>query len=174
MLITKIVSGGQTGVDRGALEAALELGFPYGGLIPKGRLAEDGIVPEKFDQMEEASRKGYPFRTEWNVVHSDATLIIAPYDKEHPDMQSALSGGTMKTYKLADKHKKPCQVIFNIQDVNNLNSTLRWLKHVKETYGLRDGIVLNVAGPRESKHMGVQAIARKFISGLIQAANSVD
>ena len=45
MLISKIISGGQTGVDRGAIEAALELGFPYGGLIPKGRLAEDGAVP---------------------------------------------------------------------------------------------------------------------------------
>lgn len=52
MLVSKIVSGGQTGVDRGAIEAALELGFPYGGLIPKGRLAEDGIVPEKFNKME--------------------------------------------------------------------------------------------------------------------------
>ena len=52
MLVSKIVSGGQTGVDRGASEAALELGFPYGGLIPKGRLAEDGIVPEKFNKME--------------------------------------------------------------------------------------------------------------------------
>ena len=55
MLLSKIVSGGQTGVDRGAIEAALELGFPYGGLIPKGRLAEDGIVPLKFDQMAESS-----------------------------------------------------------------------------------------------------------------------
>ena len=54
MLISKIISGGQTGVDRGAIEAALELGFPYGGLIPKGRLAEDGAVPDKFDRMEVA------------------------------------------------------------------------------------------------------------------------
>ena len=77
MLISKIISGGQTGVDRGAIEAALELGFPYGGLIPKGRLAEDGAVPEKFDRMEVAPRKDYLFRTEWNVTHSDATLIIA-------------------------------------------------------------------------------------------------
>lgn len=53
ILISKIISGGQIGVDRGAIEAALELGFPYGGLIPKGRLAEkDGIVSEKFDKME--------------------------------------------------------------------------------------------------------------------------
>ena len=77
MLISKIISGGQTGVDRGAIEAALELGFPYGGLIPKGRLAEDGAVPEKFDRMEVAPRKDYLFRTEWNVTHSDAALIIA-------------------------------------------------------------------------------------------------
>ena len=90
----KIVSGGQTGVDRGAIEAALESGFPYGGLIPKGRLAEDGIVPEKFDQMEEAPNKNYIFRTEWNVVHSDATLIISPYDELHPDGASVLSGGS--------------------------------------------------------------------------------
>ena len=59
MLIGKIISGGQTGVDRGALEAALACGFPYGGLIPKGRRAEDGTVPEKFDQMTVAVRKDY-------------------------------------------------------------------------------------------------------------------
>ena len=57
MLISKIISGGQTGVDRGAIEAALELGFPYGGLIPKGRLTEDGAVPEKFDRMEVAPKR---------------------------------------------------------------------------------------------------------------------
>ena len=57
MLISKIISGGQTGVDRGAIEAALELGFPYGGLIPKGRLAEDGAVPDKFDRMEVAPKR---------------------------------------------------------------------------------------------------------------------
>ncbi len=65
MLIGKIVSGGQTGVDRGALEAAVELGFPYGGLIPKGRLAEDGEVPRSYDKLVEAPRKDYLFRTEW-------------------------------------------------------------------------------------------------------------
>ena len=174
MLISKIVSGGQTGVDRGALEAAFDLGFPYGGLIPKGRLAEDGIVPLKFDQMEESSNKNYIFRTEWNVVHSDATLIITPYDDEHPDGQSALSGGTKRTYDFADKHTKPCLTMFNMEAADNIDHTLCWLKHVKETYGLKDGVVLNVAGPRESKRKGVQAITYKFISNLIQAATSVD
>lgn len=174
MLISKMVSGGQTGVDRGALEAAFDLGFPYGGLIPKGRLAEDGIVPLKFDQMEESSNKNYIFRTEWNVVHSDATLIITPYDDEHPDGQSALSGGTKRTYDFADKHTKPCLTMFNMEAADNIDHTLCWLKHVKETYGLKDGVVLNVAGPRESKRKGVQVITYKFISDLIKAANSVD
>jgi len=77
MVIAKIVSGGQTGVDRGALEAAVELGVPYGGLVPKGRRAEDGIVPEAFDQMEEAPFESYVYRTEQNVVRSDCTLIIS-------------------------------------------------------------------------------------------------
>ncbi len=174
MLIAKIISGGQTGVDRGAIEAALELGFPYGGLIPKGRLAEDGIVPLKFDQMEEAPNKNYIFRTEWNVVHSDATLIISPYDELHPDGASALSGGSKRTSQFCDKHSKPCCMIFNMNASNNVYSTLCWLKRTKEDFGLKDGVVLNVAGPRESKRIGVQAITRKFISELIAAATTVD
>ena len=64
MLISKIISGGQTGVDRGAIEAALELGFPYGGLIPKGRLAEDGAVPVKFDRMEVAPKERLAYCSE--------------------------------------------------------------------------------------------------------------
>jgi len=77
MVIAKIVSGGQTGVDRGALEAAVELGFPYGGLVPKGRRAEVGVVPETFDQMTEAPFESYVYRTEQNVANSDCTLIIS-------------------------------------------------------------------------------------------------
>lgn len=62
MSIAKIVSGGQTGVDRGALEAALKLDFPYGGMIPNGRKAEDGIVPQKFTAMTESESDDYRFR----------------------------------------------------------------------------------------------------------------
>ena len=101
MLISKIISGGQTGVDRGAIEAALELGFPYGGLIPKGRLAEDGAVPEKFDRMEVAPRKDYLFRTEWNVTHSDATLIIARKVARAGAFHEELTGGTLRTERFA-------------------------------------------------------------------------
>lgn len=77
MSIVKIVSGGQTGVDRGAIEAARSRGFPYGGFVPKGRLAEDGAVPAEFSSMTEDTRKGYLHRTELNVIHSDATLILS-------------------------------------------------------------------------------------------------
>ena len=175
MLISKIISGGQTGVDRGAIEAALESGFPYGGLIPKGRRAEDGIVPEKFDQMEEAPNKNYIFRTEWNVVHSDATLIISPYDYDHPNGRSSLSGGTLKTYHFAKKHGKPCMVLHNMSSpCCDINSTLCWLKRMKEALSLKDGVVLNVAGPRESRLNGVQAIARKYVGELLEAVRTVN
>ena len=175
MLISKIVSGGQTGVDRGAIEAALEAGFPYGGLIPKGRLAEDGIVPEKFDKMEVAPRKDYLFRTEWNVVHSDATLIIVPYDDESPDGRPTLSGGSKRTHDFAEKHKKPCLTLFDMKSpCCDVNTTLCWIKRMKEIHGFKDGVVLNVAGPRESKHKGVQALTRKYVGELIEAARSVN
>lgn len=112
MLVSKIVSGGQTGVDRGALEAALELDFPYGGLIPKGRLAEDGVVPEKFDKMQVAPRKDYLFRTEWNVTHSDCTLIISRYCYEPSKQKETLEGGTARTEKFCRVHGKPSLAIF--------------------------------------------------------------
>lgn len=158
-LIAKIVSGGQTGVDRGALEAALEAGFPYGGMIPKGRLAEDGIVPECFDKMEVSARKDYLFRTEWNVVHSDATLIIA---------RGELSGGTKRTEGFCARNALPHMVIVK-QDVNGV---LEWLNGVKAKIFARTGedrgVVLNVAGPRESKCPGIQASTRRFITRLIE------
>ena len=72
MLISKIVSGGQTGVDRGAPGAALDLGFPYGGYVPKGRRSEDVIVPYEFSAMTEDTRKDYLHWTELNVANSDA------------------------------------------------------------------------------------------------------
>lgn len=113
---SKIISGGQTGVDRGALEAAVELGFPYGGLIPKGRIAEDGIVPLAFTEMEEARSKDYIFRTEQNVINSDATLIL--------NFGRELSGGTKRTEEFCKKHNKP----YWIEDLNDINETDRGLE----------------------------------------------
>ena len=161
MLISKIVSGGQTGVDRGAIEAALELGFPYGGLIPKGRLAEDGAVPVKFDRMEVALRKDYLFRTEWNVTHSDATLIIARKIMKDGAWREELAGGTLRTERFAAVHARPRLVIFS----QNVEKVVEWLEKLAAANGC--GIVLNVAGPRESKAPGIQESTRRFITQLL-------
>ena len=155
MLIGKIVSGGQTGVDRGALEAAFDLGFPYGGLIPKGRLAEDGIVPEKFDRMEESTRKDYLYRTEWNVVHSDATLVLA--------FGTELTGGTKRTVEFCQKHNKP----YWVEDLNAPRETDRGLEVLYWLETLGDSIVLNAAGPRESRSPGIQQATREYVKMLI-------
>lgn len=156
--IAKIISGGQTGVDRGALEAAVELGFPYGGLIPKGRLAEDGIVPLSFTEMEEASNKDYIFRTEQNVIKSDATLIL--------NFGRELAGGTKRTEDFCKKHNKP----YWIEDLNQINETNRGLEFIYWHEAEFDDrkIVLNVAGPRESKSPSIQAAAKAFIRRLLQ------
>ena len=155
MLIGKIVSGGQTGVDRGALEAAVDADFPYGGMIPKGRLAEDGIVPPRFDQMTESTRKDYLYRTEWNVVHSDATLILG--------FGTDLTGGTRRTVEFCKKHNRP----YWVEDLNALRESDRGLEVLYWMETLGGPIVLNVAGPRESKCKGVQASTRSFVAKLI-------
>ena len=158
MLISKIISG----VDRGAIEAALELGFPYGGLIPKGRLAEDGAVPEKFDRMEVAPRKDYLFRTEWNVTHSDATLIIARKVARAGAFHEELTGGALRTENFAAVHAKPRLVLFE----QNVEAVLAWLSRVAAQLQGED-LVLNVAGPRESKCPGIEQATCAFIKRLI-------
>ena len=71
----KIVSGGQTGVDRGALNAAIALGIEHGGWCPAGRVSEDGTIPSRYE-MTETDSADYPTRTQQNVIDSDATLIL--------------------------------------------------------------------------------------------------
>ena len=75
-MIKKIISGGQTGADRAALDSAIKLGIPHGGWIPKGRITENGPLPEKY-QLQEMPTISYPRRTEQNVIDSDGTLIVA-------------------------------------------------------------------------------------------------
>lgn len=174
MVIAKIVSGGQTGVDRGAIEAAFDLGFPYGGLVPKGRLAEDGVVPAKFTEMEEASETDYLFRTEHNVVHSDATLVLAPECFEKSDDEPLVSGGTKKTVDFANRHGKPCATESRENPINKSYGLLCWLKSVKEEVCGGRPVVLNVAGPRESKCPGIAKYAYERIARLLKADRETD
>jgi hypothetical protein len=145
----KIISGGQTGVDRGALDAALAAGIPHGGWCPKGRLAEDGPIDAKY-QLRETESADYTVRTERNVLDADATLILC---------RGPLSGGTLLTKRLCQQHQKTHRVV-NLSRPPS-NQTLRnWLKktHVE---------ILNVAGPRESQSPGIQHQAEKFIVALL-------
>ena len=95
-MLRKIISGGQTGVDRAVLDASIELGIDHGGWIPKGRLTEDGPFPDKYN-LKEMPTSSYPKRTERNVIDSDGTLIIS---------HGNLSGGSLLTRKLATNHGK--------------------------------------------------------------------
>ena len=95
-MITRIISGGQTGADRAALDVAIKLSIPHGGWIPKGRKTEDGTLPEQY-QLQEMTTASYPKRTEQNVIDSDGTLIIA---------RGKLTGGTDLTRQMTLKHKK--------------------------------------------------------------------
>ena len=153
----KIVSGGQTGVDRAGLEAAIALGLPYGGWVPKGRLAEDGVVPLKYAGMQEHTSSNYAVRTKANVRDSDATLIIAP--------SLPLSRGTMLTLRTAERLPRPHHVAC-LGDVNAIDKTMRWL----QSFQLIDRpFVLNVAGPRESGAPGIQERATEFLCQLLSA-----
>ncbi|MCW9035156.1 MAG: putative molybdenum carrier protein [Rhodospirillales bacterium] len=147
--LKKIVSGGQTGVDQGALEAALGLGFPCGGWCPKGRLSERGTIPGHFP-LKETSSSNYPERTELNVRHSDGTLILC---------KGSLSGGTALTERLARSSGRPCLVV-DLDDSDGLSKALNWIE-VKEFE------ILNLAGPRESGSPGIQQAARKFMVALL-------
>src|SRR5438067_1168563 len=132
MTIEKLTSGGQTGVDRAALDVALELGLPCGGWCPLGRRAEDGTIPERYP-LTETPWSGYPQRTEWNVRDSYGTLILTCGT---PDRGIAL------TIELARKRRKPHRVV-DLASEADAEEVRLWL----EAEGIR---ILNVAGPRDS------------------------
>jgi hypothetical protein len=144
-IFTKIVSGGQTGVDRAALDVALELKLPCGGWCPKGRLAEDGVIPPDYP-LHETPTEEYPQRTEWNVRDSDGTLILT---KGQP------TGGTAFTIEVAARLKKPCLVL-DLATQPHTAPVQSWA----ENHEIR---ILNVAGPRESTCPGIYAEARQFL-----------
>lgn len=144
----KIVSGGQTGVDRAALDVAISLGIPHGGWCPRGRRAEDGQIPDCY-RLEETVAAEYPERTERNVIDSDATLILCG---------GRPAGGTLLSLRLAKKHEKPCWVV-DLDRPCDPAAIRRWMeKTVVRT--------LNIAGPRESQQPGVGTAARAFLMGL--------
>jgi len=151
MALTKIVSGGQTGVDRGALDAALVAGFECGGWCPVDRGAEDGVIPDRYpltplagafvggtSSTREARHvaEQYRARTLKNVQDSDGTVIL---------FSGTLSGGTLLTQKLCVREKKPLIVVDSI-----LMRQLRAADAIIQFVDANGIAVLNVAGPRLS------------------------
>jgi hypothetical protein len=149
-MLEKIVSGGQTGVDRAALEVALELGIPFGGWCPKGRLAEDGPIPSRYP-LQETPSDIYAQRTEWNVRDSDGAVILT---------RGRPTEGTAFTIEMAAKWKKPFLVI----DLGPDSSPHQDLRGAALSWITQHNIrVLNIAGPRESKCPGIYNEAMEFL-----------
>ena len=145
----KIVSGGQTGADRAALDWAIGNHIPHGGWCPKGRKAEDGIIAARYN-LSETPTAHYVQRTEWNVRDSDATVIfsIAP----------VLTGGPRKTLELARKYKRPRLVLAKSGPLEN---AVLLLQDFIEQHHVH---ILNVAGPRASREPGIG----NFVTAVLQ------
>jgi len=143
--VRKIVSGGQSGVDRAALDAALDLGIPCGGWCPRNRLAEDGRIEERYPLTETASDKTAQ-RTEWNVRDSDGTLVLT---------RGEPSGGTALTIRLAGRLGRPFLVV-DLAEGGDAGKAGEWIRRNRIE-------VLNVAGPRESKAPGIHGEATAFL-----------
>ncbi|MCA9136152.1 MAG: putative molybdenum carrier protein [Planctomycetales bacterium] len=140
----RIVSGGQTGVDRAGLEAAIAYRIQHGGWCPKGRLSEDGSIPSRYELVEMETAE-YPPRTEQNVIDSDATLIL---------YEQAVKGGTQLTHRLTRRWQKPCLCVQ--LEIASPVEIRRWLDQVRPN-------TLNIAGPRESNYPGIGERALAFL-----------
>lgn len=149
-MIQKIISGGQTGVDRAALDVASKLRIPCGGWCPRGRMAEDGQIPAKYPLQETPSDQ-YAQRTVWNVRDSDGTLIIYRGD---------LSGGTRYTTAVAERLGKHL-FILNLDHDDVASGVPQWL----EQHAIK---LLNVAGPRESQRPGIYTQAKALLLSLLR------
>jgi hypothetical protein len=147
--LARVISGGQTGVDRAALDVALELGIPCGGSCPRGRRAEDGRVPPHYPLCETVSPH-YPERTARNVADADATLVLT---------RGRVSGGSSLTVKLARQAARPVLVV-DLEGSPEAAAVRSWLaEHAVAT--------LNVAGPRESENPGLHDQAAAFLRAVL-------
>jgi hypothetical protein len=146
-----IVSGGQTGADRAALDWALAHGIQCGGWCPKRRLAEDGPIDPKYP-LNETPSESYAERTEWNVRDSDATVIFS--------IARELSGGSKETLELARRHGKPCLHLHLEQ-----SGAVAQFTTFVEKNGVR---TLNIAGPRGSHEPEVAGFVKQVFDEAIE------
>jgi hypothetical protein len=155
-MLKKIISGGQTGADRAALDVAIKMGIPHGGNVPKGRLAEDGPIPARY-HLQEMPSDSYEARTEQNVIDSDGTLILS---------HGKLSGGTDYTREMTLKHKKQLLGI-------DLNLTGRFdaASLIASWIRMQKIEILNIAGPRASEDPQIYSDTFRVLEHTIQISN---
>ena len=158
-VVKKIVSGGQTGVDRAAIDVAIFLGLEHGGWCPLGRRAEDGVIPLTY-QLQETTTKNYAARTIRNVLDSDGTLVL---------YRQSISGGTGLTCNKANQYDRPLLCLDLSEEPDQ---ELRWEHHcsaLKNWLQQKNIQVLNVAGPRESTQPGIAKQTEHFLLAALQA-----
>lgn len=159
--LAKIISGGQTGVDRGALDAAVDAGLDHGGWCPPGRSCEDGRIPARYFLMEtpddrspDALEVPRSQRTQWNVRDADGLLVFRPVEMKQQD------AGTDWAIQCAQRAFKPCLVC----DPHNgqcVEQATEWLK----AWSIR---ILNVAGPSENTWPGIRETTYRRLMELFQ------
>ena len=147
--LTKIISGGQTGADRAALDWAIAHGIPYGGWCPAGRMAEDGVIPAKYQLTEMPDGGGYRQRNKANVQDSDATLILT--------ISPELSGGSKQTVSFAKHLRKPWL---------HVHPEMNWQDAITNWLSSNQIEILNVAGPRSSKEPDIGVFVMKVLDAI--------
>lgn len=170
-MITKIISGGQTGADRGGLDAAIHCGWPHGGWCPKGRKAEDGVIPDEYHLTEMLSAE-YLARTKANVIDSHATVIFS---------YGPLSGGSLQTATYAHHLEKPWHEVDLLRTIPKqaVMEIMMWLAGDEESSYYDEYVacppplscVLNVAGSRESHAPGIQEAVFRLMVDLLMKVN---
>jgi hypothetical protein len=152
-MVKRIVSGGQTGVDRAALDAAMSMGLPTGGWVPRGRRAEDGVIPDRYKGLKEAPSAEPAVRTALNVRDSDATLIIS---------RGPLKGGSLLTWREALRLGRPVLHL----DLTAL-APADAIARLSEWLQANDPATLNVAGPRASNDALIGGHVAALLRGVL-------
>ena len=151
-IVQKIISGGQTGADRAALDFAIANRIPHGGWCPAGRVAEDGTIDWRY-RLKETPSQSYVQRTEWNVRDSDGTVVFS--------VASELVGGSKLTCEFAIRHNKPCVHISQRADGEKASDKLR---EFVQKHGIK---ILNIAGPRSSTEPGIGDFTKSVLLAVL-------
>ena len=165
MISLKIISGGQSGVDRAALDVAIRQSIPYGGWCPRGGWAEDfpespGLLA-RYPLLRETPLSDPAQRTEWNVRDSDAVLIITLTGG------LAVSTGTALASELAARYGKPLLVI-SLDEDDAEPRTRSWLEGIMTGHGPERSFALGIGGPRESEAPGIYQRTVEFLRAALR------